>query len=92
MAAPSVAVVEYQTAFEAAVVPSVVAVPFAFAIVANAAAAGESWVLAPRQDAFPQTKLVEVVFHSEMNAEREPFGTGERTAVAVVATVVVVVE
>ena len=90
MSAPSVAVVEYRTAFEAAVVPSVVAAPFAFAIVADAAAAGESWVLAPRLDAFPQTMLVEVVFHSEMSAEHEPFGTGERTAVATVVVVVVV--
>jgi len=85
------AVVEYRTAFEAAVAPSVAAVPSAFVIVADVVAAVESLVLARELDASPQTMPAEVAFHSEMSAEREPSGpvTVEGIVVAVVANVVV---
>ena len=92
-AARSSAVVEHRAAFEAAVAPSVAAVPSAFVIVADVEAAVESLALGRELDASLQTMPAEVAFHSEMSAEHEPsaLASAEEIAVAVVANVVAVV-
>ena len=86
MAARLSAVVAHQAALEDAAAPSVVVVPSAFVIVEDVVAVEASLALARELDASPQTTPVEVAFHSEMNAEREP--SAPATAVGIVAVVV----
>ena len=88
-AARSSAVVEHRAAFEAAVAPSVAAVPSAFVIVADVEAAVESLALGRELDASLQTMPAEVAFHSEMSAEREPSVPASAVGIAVVAVAVV---